>query len=533
MVKDKQNHLLKGAFILTIAGMLSKILSALYRIPLQNLTGDFGYYVYQQVYPFIGMLMMLSLYGFPAAVSKLTSEKKSMNQDLSFKNFMRPVLIILFVLSFILAGALYIFAPYLANLVKDEQLVGSYRLLSFGFLLTPLISFYRGYFQGLGDMRPTAYSQVFEQIFRVAIIIVIALLINQNLLGTYSISVGAVYATLIGGIISTIVLLIFKFKEIKTNQIYNKSSKVPWRYFINVLFMFGIIAALNHMILLLLQFADIFTLVPELINYGYSSKEAMEMKGVFDRGQPLIQFGAVLGSSFALSLIPEIARKKEVSKNETIQVIKDTLTISFYIAAGATVGLIFILPEVNLLLFENGIGTKSLQILMVSILLGSLAVTSNAVLQSYGYFKQITLFILSMFIMKYILNYYLVPKMGITGSALATIISLLLLSVLSMLFLRNKLTKASFLKMINWRAFLLALTSMGISLFILKYFLVDYFLVSRLILALYITVVVCIGAIIYFILLLRYDALSNRQLRTLPLENLVFKLEYIAKFKRG
>src|SRR5690625_5928841 len=93
MVENKQNQLLKGAFILTLAGIISKVLSALYRIPLQNLTGDYGYYVYQQIYPFIGMLMMLSLYGFPAAVSKLTSEQQANNKDLSFKKFTRPILI--------------------------------------------------------------------------------------------------------------------------------------------------------------------------------------------------------------------------------------------------------------------------------------------------------------------------------------------------------------------------------------------------------------------------------------------------------
>lgn len=533
MVKDQQNHLLKGALILTIAGMLSKILSALYRIPLQNLTGDFGYYVYQQIYPFIGMLMMLSLYGFPAAVSKLTSENKMLDKDLSFKNFARPIIIILFVFSMILAVTSYVFAPYLASMIKDENLIASYRLLSFGFLLIPLTSFYRGYFQGIGDMRPTAYSQVFEQIFRVTIIIIIALLINQGLFGTYQISTGAVYATLLGGVISTIVLLIFKLRERKPKPVQKMVDKIPWRYFIRVLFVFGVIAALNHMILLLLQFADIFTLVPELINYGYTKKEAMEMKGVFDRGQPLIQFGAVLGSSFALSLIPEITRKKDVSNKETIQVIKDTLTISFYIAAGATIGLILILPEVNLLLFENKLGTTSLQILMVAILLGSLAVTSNAVLQSYGYYKQITFFILGMFILKYILNYLFVSQMGIVGSALATILSLLFLSILSLLFLQKKLIDSSFLKMISWRAFLLATSSMGVSLLMMKYFLGNHLIESRLILFVYIMTVVSIGAFIYFILLLRYDALSKRQLKTLPFDNLVFKLERIAKFNKG
>lgn len=523
MVKD--NHLFKGALILMVAGMLSKVLSALYRIPLQNLTGDFGYYIYQQMYPFIGMLMMLSLYGFPAAVSKLVAEKKAVKESLTFTNFTRPILIILFSFSIILASTMFVFAPNLANLVGDMNLTSSYQLMSIGFLFIPLISFYRGYFQGIGDMRPTAYSQLFEQLFRVSIIIITAILISREIFDMYKIGIWAVYASLVGGVISTFTLYMFKFKERK-KSVSKIKLKIPWRYFINVLFMFGIIAALNHMILLLLQFADVFTLVPELINYGYNEKQAMEMKGVFDRGQPLIQFGAVLGSSFALALVPEIARKKEAT-----EVIKDTLTFSFYLAAGATLGLIFILPEVNLLLFENTSGTLSLQMLMLAILLGSISVTSNAILQSHGYFKQVTLFIVFMFIVKYALNQLLVSKLGIIGSSLATIISLLFLSLLSLNYLKNKLTKDSFIKMINWRAFISASITMVSSLLILKHFLGNIFVISRIMLLIYIILVVGIGAIIYLIFLLRYDALSRRQLSALPFITIVLKLEKISKVK--
>ncbi len=523
MVKD--NHLFRGALILMIAGMLSKVLSALYRIPLQNLTGDFGYYIYQQMYPFIGILMMLSLYGFPAAVSKLAVEQKAVKESLTFINFTRPILVILFSFSLILASSMFIFAPDLAKLVGDMNLTSSYQLMSLGFLLIPLVSFYRGYFQGIGDMRPTAYSQLFDQLFRVSIIIITAILISKEIFNIYSIGTWAVYATLIGGVISTFTLYVFKFKETKKNKSIVK-SKVPWRYFINVLFMFGIIAALNHMILLLLQFADVFTLVPELINYGYNEKEAMEMKGVFDRGQPLIQFGAVLGSSFALALVPEIARKKEAT-----EVIKDTLTFSFYLAAGATLGLIIILPEVNLLLFKNTYGTFSLQILMLAILLGSIAVTSNAILQSYGYFKQVTLLIISMFIIKYLLNYLLVSKLGILGSSFATIISLLFLCVLSLRILKDELTNLSFFTMINWRAFILANIGMASGLLILKYLFGDLFLTSRLLLFVYIAAIVAIGAMIYLFFFLRYNALSKRQLSALPFIQIILKLEKISKVK--
>src|SRR5699024_7951240 len=106
--------------------------------------------------------------------------------------------------------------------------------------------------------------------------------------------------------------------------------------------------------------------------------------GIFDRGQPLIHFGAVLGSSFALALIPEITSRKKEWKEKTLQTIKDTLTISIYIAEGDKLRLIFILPDTNILLYEDKSGTKSLQILMFAILFGSIAVTSNAILQSYG-----------------------------------------------------------------------------------------------------------------------------------------------------
>ncbi|MDA6131309.1 oligosaccharide flippase family protein, partial [Escherichia coli] len=66
--------LFKGALILTIAALITKILSAVYRAPFQNIVGDVGFYIYQQVYPFYGIIIVLSTYGFPVIISKLYAE---------------------------------------------------------------------------------------------------------------------------------------------------------------------------------------------------------------------------------------------------------------------------------------------------------------------------------------------------------------------------------------------------------------------------------------------------------------------------
>ena len=68
--------LLKGAFILSIAALIVKVLSAAYRIPYQNIVGDIGFYIYQQVYPFYGIVLTLSTLGFPIIISKLIAEKE-------------------------------------------------------------------------------------------------------------------------------------------------------------------------------------------------------------------------------------------------------------------------------------------------------------------------------------------------------------------------------------------------------------------------------------------------------------------------
>lgn len=65
---------MKGALLLTLSALIVKALSAVYRVPFQNLVGDQGFYVYQQVYPFISLFVVWTSGGFAVAISKMLAD---------------------------------------------------------------------------------------------------------------------------------------------------------------------------------------------------------------------------------------------------------------------------------------------------------------------------------------------------------------------------------------------------------------------------------------------------------------------------
>lgn len=522
MGNNEGDRLVKGALLLTLAGLVSKILSAGYRIPLQNLTGDLGFYVYQQVYPLLGMMLILSLYGLPTAISKMTAELETQGKYISIRSFYLPVLTIMFAINGLLFLLLYVGAPSITNLIGDRNLTSSYQLVAFSFLLIPFISLLRGVFQGKYFMKPTAYSQMGEQFIRVLIIIIVAYLYMMNQFNVYKIGEAAALASICGAMIAIIILLVFFIKE-KPFKLNN--YPIPWKYYFKTILSLGIIASLSHMILLIMQFADIFTLVPSLINHGLSTVEAMEAKGIFDRGQPLIQLGTVIGSSFALALIPAISKGKIHEQPKKFHTyIQSGLLVSFYLAAGAVIGLILTFPAVNTLLFQNTEGTFSLQILAIAIFLSSISVTISSILQGLDFFKRVAGFILIAFFIKWIANQTFVPLWGITGSAMATVVSLLLLCVFLLFELHRKIPQINIFRQINFWALTQASIGMIGYLLVIDYLIPYETLSSRLGLLIYVLLLVMTGAAIYFLLLLRCKAFTRRELMLFPFSPFLIKI---------
>lgn len=523
MTEKHTDQVMKGALILTVAGIASKVLSASYRVPLQNLTGDIGFYTYQQIYPILGIALMLALYGFPSAISIARAQLDLRNIPVTVRTFILPIGLIVCAICGLFFIGFLVFGDNLAHFIGDTRLTGTYQVAGVVFLLIPFTSIFRGYFQGNNVMHPTAYSQIGEQVVRVAIIIVGAYATYVGWIQVDRIGYVAVLAAISGGITAICIGLYYFHQE----SFPKEKQKVPiqWGFYLKTIILFGLVASLNHMMLLMLQFVDTLTLVPQLENYGLLKEDAMRMKGVFDRGQPLIQFGTVLGSSFALALLPAMSTATWRQKTGNLQGhISTAYAVSIYIATGATIGLFMLFPQVNTLLFTDSSGTSALRVLVLAIMLSSSAITLMAILQGAGKTIETALAIGCMCIVKWLLNMWFVPLWGITGSAWATVGSLSFVCVYLLLRMRKTYGMIVNIPIVKLGGLLFASLLMGAFLYITQ---LGFSLInspSRWMHLLYVSCVVSVGGYIYMWGCIRFELITKDMIQAFPGSTMIQKL---------
>jgi O-antigen/teichoic acid export membrane protein len=434
--------LFKGAFILTIGAIITKILSAFYRIPFQNIVGDIGFYIYQQVYPFYGMAVVLATSGFPVVISKLYAEQKEKGEAGN-----RLLLLVSFVylqlFGLVCFLILYFGADLIAQWMHDSELSVLIRVVSIVFITFPIVATLRGLYQGIGDMAPTALSQVGEQVIRVLTILFLSYLLMQKGVSLYLVGGGAMFGSITGSIISGIILFMFiwirkEWKVIAPGKGELKKDKARVKPIIKALTFHGLAICISGMLMIFIQLADSLNLYSLLVTSNISQDTAKTLKGIYDRGQPLIQLGTVAASSISLTLVPLITRERLAARPEFLyHKIQLAIKVSIVIGLGASFGLAAIITPTNIMLFENDLGSSVLGMLSFVILLTSIISIIMAILQGLGSMMFPALAVVSLFPVKYLLNIVLVPEYGTMGAAVSTLISLGIVTILLLLKLNK------------------------------------------------------------------------------------------------
>ena len=160
---------IKGAAILGAAGIVIKILGAFFRIPLSNLIGDTGMGYYQTAYPIYVLFLMISTAGIPIAISRMVSERIALGNYGQAHRVFKLSFRLLVATGVISTLICIVFAEQFVNILKNPKEYLAMIAIAPALLFVPIQAAYRGYFQGMQDMRPTAVSQVVEQTFRVSL----------------------------------------------------------------------------------------------------------------------------------------------------------------------------------------------------------------------------------------------------------------------------------------------------------------------------------------------------------------------------
>ncbi len=433
--KKIETTMMQGALVLVVTSFVVKILSAVYRVPFQNLVGDEGFYVYQQIYPIYGIAMTLALSGLPVYLSKLIASRQSKAEQEKVISFF---FIVISVLSFIAFLTLYLGSFLLSKLMGDTELAPLIRVVSFIFLLVPFLSTYRGFYQGNMEMKPTAVSQLVEQGSRVVVILAAGYLFVANDWSVYKMGGVATSGALVGGVCGLLVLIIYG----RHHKIFNKipkTDKSQFLFFSKRLIIEGGTLCFFSAYLVIFQLVDSFTVKQYLVFGGLDEASAKIAKGVFDRGQPIVQLGLVIAVSMTATFLPLLTKYFVTRQKEKYeQTIQSYLKVSTVIAGAAAVGLSLILPYMNVALFSDNSGELTLSIFMLSVFFISMIQSYQTIYQSQSLVKyQFVAALLGLFtkiICTPLMTYYFKT----VGTSLSTLLGLVICLLVMHQYLSKK-----------------------------------------------------------------------------------------------
>ena len=423
MARYELKKMMRGALVLTIAAFFAKVLSAVYRVPLQNLVGDEGFYVYQQVYPFYGIAMTLALTGLPQFISKYVAEQNGYDEEQTLGQLTTFVSAI----SLALWGILFVFSRPIAFLMGDVALQMSIQVVSFTFLLIPPLTMYRGHLQGQLILVPTALSQVVEQFVRVGVILFAAASFHFLQLTIYQVGAISMAGSFVGGLVA-VGILFYAHQRYSQSPLpfWQKSfwrlpqSNIRRRFLVE-----GGLVSIYSGYLLILQLIDSFFLVNFLRLSGTPFEMARVEKGVFDRGQPLVQLGLVVALALSTSFLPTLTHYSKNRKSATyLFASKLYLRLTVAIGLAASVGLALVMPYINYTLFTDGAGNQVLSVFVFSIVLMAVVQGYQSIAQSRNHFRPAYQGAIVGFFVKIVSTPILVYLMGTLGASYATLAAL-------------------------------------------------------------------------------------------------------------
>lgn len=307
---NSTEHLLKQGMLLTVAIFLVRIIGVFYRIPLTNLWGDAALGTYSDAYTIYSLFLMISSVSVPTMMSKLISEKAALGKNNDVKKIMRCCLILFSGLGLIGCVIMLVAAPFFANVVfNNPDLVLPIRGLAPTVLVVSVVSCYRGYFTGLNNMKPSAFSQIIESLIHALFSIIFAFALLKISL---SMSVfGGILATGLAAVFSLIFLLWCYRTHNKKNplgrakaSLAEESDKDVYRAIILMI----LPILLSNVIYNIKSIIDSSIFANMMKWKGYDVETIKAMKGLYSgKFTVFLAIPIAIGDSVAAAVVPSIS----------------------------------------------------------------------------------------------------------------------------------------------------------------------------------------------------------------------------------
>lgn len=468
----KKQGLLYGSFILMLSVIISRVAGLIFKIPLTNILGGTGMGYFQSAYTVFTPIYSICAMSLPPAISTLVAESTAFARYKNIRSIKKTALIAFSIISLILTLIPIIFADFIATRIIGNSLSApAIAAISPCIFFGTLTAVYRGYFEGLKNMTPTAISQIVESVVRTVCGLGFAYYASVQLGGINDFTTPVIAAAAILGVtvadLLGLVYIIIWYRllgdGISKNDLLHSDPAQSIKTTLKQLVILMIPMTISSVVSSLMNAVDLSTIMlciksslrnrPELYVQKYveiiSSGTSLEELPNFLYGSftglamTVFSLAPSLCSVFGKSALPNISEayaigdKKRVEK-EIIRVI----SIVSLISVPAGFGLSVMSEEILFILFSNrqleiSVCVLPLAIISLSTPFLAISISVYSMLQAVG--KQTVPVKITLIgaIVKLSLNTVLVPitSLGLSGAAISTSISYVVMCIASICIL--------------------------------------------------------------------------------------------------
>lgn len=431
----KKQSFVTGAAILAAASILCKVLAAVFKIPLDRFfLHEDGIAVYQSANSVYNIFLAICITGIPMALSSLIA--RCDNEKAA--TYLKSTLAVVTAFCSIFAAVLFIFAGNIAHIMSGGSYAPQEKSLKMVALALPMLgitSASRGFFQGRGNMLPSALSQISESFIKAFFGILLCAIFVKN--GMESGAAGAMAGVTLGAFTAAVILLLFLRHNAPRCGTFSKEAAIE------VLFL-SLPVTLGTFGYAAVMLADSFTFTNALASCGVQAHERLRLFGYLSRSNMVYNLPATVITAVATSAVPavsEAVKNAAPIKNSVQKAVKLILVAE----APCAFGLMLFAKWIFLLLYGSSSHFELLALTGLAVLIIPYVQATTVMLQATGKAWKPIASVVAAILIKILLNYLLIPHFSASGAPIATACAFMIALLYNTFLLKKELLQKDFL----------------------------------------------------------------------------------------
>ncbi len=446
MSDPKKQNFLQGTALLAMATAIVKVIGALYKIPLNAIIGEQGFGYFNTAYEIYNVLLMISTAGLPVAMSRMISQACSLGHYNQVRRVYQTARGIFLGLGITGSLLMTLFCRQLAAFQNQPDAWAAIGCLGPCVLLICVMSTFRGFFQGQGNMLPTSVSQVLEAVTKliVGMLAAIALL---KLTNSIPLAAGGAILGVTASCLLSAGYLFSRFRKAFGQMPQSQEEPRSFGATARELLMIAVPITIGSACLQVITALSSKIYMGQLLSSGVTQQAADTMRGVHVMTQTIFNMPCAFITPITISIIPAITSQLTLCQYREAKATEESaIRITGLISMPCAFGLAILAEPVTSLLGgytgENlALATRLMTVLGITIAFNAVVLVTTAIMQAHNRAGRPVLNMLIGGLLKLVVVYILTGNrnIGIVGTPIGTLLSYVAIAILNIISLRSML----------------------------------------------------------------------------------------------